>query len=105
MQRSGARGSAQALDEFNSRGGRSDRLSVQSYGLCKLMQKPWVGALRERLANGRNDEAMAKWRATVGAFRDDPGFEEMVALGREYRASLDVKPKRKATKKRRGAPR
>ena len=27
------------------------------------------------------------WRRTFGMFKDDPGFDEMIRLGREYRES------------------
>lgn len=43
------------------------------------------------------------WRDDAGAFAKDPGFEEMVRLGREYRESL--RPGRlKQTKKSRTKP-
>ena len=29
------------------------------------------------------------WRSTFGLSKDDPGFEEMNRLGREYRAGTD----------------
>ena len=37
------------------------------------------------------------WRRTVGMFADDPGFEEVIRLGREWRAEAnrdepDVRP-------------
>lgn len=39
------------------------------------------------------------WKSWVGAFRDDPHYEEAMRLGRQYRESLRPKP-RKRTKKR-----
>ncbi len=33
------------------------------------------------------------WRDQVGRFKDDPGFEEILRLGKQYRESL--RPKRK----------
>jgi hypothetical protein len=44
--------------------------------------------------NGADDER-PWWERKAGTFEDDPGFEEMVRLGREYRESLRPKPKRK----------
>ena len=44
--------------------------------------------------NGPHDER-PWWESKAGTFKDDPGFEEMVRLGREYRESLRPKPKRK----------
>jgi hypothetical protein len=38
------------------------------------------------------------WRDDAGAFADDPGFEEMVRLGREYRESLRPGARKKAKK-------
>jgi len=39
------------------------------------------------LANGlaRKSRRRKDWRATVGLSKDDPGFEEMIRLGRKYR--------------------
>lgn len=34
------------------------------------------------------------WERCAGRFADDPGFEEMVRLGREYRESLRPKTSR-----------
>jgi DNA-binding SARP family transcriptional activator len=52
-------------------------------------------------ANGK--EARAKsvdWVDQIwGTFANDPGFDEMVELGRKYRESLRPKPSRKKTKK------
>lgn len=40
--------------------------------------------------NGQPNKADPKWvLAHAGRFADDPGFEEVVRLGREYRESLD----------------
>lgn len=59
-----------------------------------------ISALEERLE--RLDRAQTSvpskpwWRRTAGRFANDPMFEEIVRLGREYRESLDSpKPKRK----------
>ena len=41
-----------------------------------------VRTLKEKLANGPGDR---DWHSTVGMFADDPEFEEIVRLGREYR--------------------
>jgi len=59
-----------------------------------------VAELQDRIhANGNesvNSRGEAKWLIeTAGRFRDDPGFEEMVRLGREYRESLRPKPRKK----------
>ena len=35
------------------------------------------------------------WEHLVGAFADDPAFEEAMRLGREYRESLRPKPRAK----------
>lgn len=35
------------------------------------------------------------WEYVVGAFADDPAFEEAMRLGREYRESLHPKPTKK----------
>ena len=35
------------------------------------------------------------WEYVVGAFADDPAFEEAMRLGREYRESLRPKPRAK----------
>ena len=35
------------------------------------------------------------WERIAGSFKDDPEFDEIVRLGREYRESLRPKPKRK----------
>jgi hypothetical protein len=34
------------------------------------------------------------WLATAGRFADDPGFDEMIRLGGEYRESLRPRKKR-----------
>jgi hypothetical protein len=44
------------------------------------------------------NKADPKWVLShAGRFANDPGFEEVVRLGREYRESLDQKPKKKPT--------
>jgi hypothetical protein len=41
------------------------------------------------------NKADPKWvLAHAGRFADDSGFDEVVRLGREYRESLDAKPKK-----------
>lgn len=44
--------------------------------------------------NGAHDDR-PWWERTAGKFKDDPEFDEIVRLGREYRESLRPKPKRK----------
>lgn len=39
------------------------------------------------------------WEHIVGAFADDPAFEEAMRLGREYRESLRPKPRAKQAKR------
>ncbi len=39
------------------------------------------------------------WRAMVGAFLNDPYYEQAMKLGREYRESLRPKKKKKKKKK------
>jgi hypothetical protein len=54
--------------------------------------------LKERQTLNKADP---KWvLAHTGRFANDPGFEDVVRLGREYRESLDAKPKKKPTKNR-----
>ena len=43
----------------------------------------------------------AGWRSIVGAFANDPAFDEAMRLGREYRESK--RPKSRATRKRANA--
>lgn len=43
------------------------------------------------------------WDHIVGAFADDPAFEEAMRLGREYRASLRPKPRPKQAKRAKAA--
>jgi hypothetical protein len=43
------------------------------------------------------------WEELFGKYANDPAFEEAMRLGREYRKSLDRKPKRKPTRKRSNA--
>ena len=40
-------------------------------------------------------DAKPWWEHIVGAFADDPDFEEAMRLGREYRESLRPKPRSK----------
>ena len=40
-------------------------------------------------------DAKPWWEHIVGAFADDPAFEEAMRLGREYRESLRPKPRSK----------
>lgn len=42
------------------------------------------------------------WQQIVGAFADDPAFEEAMRLGREYRESL--RPKSRSKQSKRGQP-
>ena len=45
------------------------------------------------------NKADPKWvLAHAGRFANDPGFDEVVRLGKEYRESLDRKPKNKASR-------
>jgi hypothetical protein len=47
-------------------------------------------------SQGGQNKADPKWiLAHAGRFADDPGFDEVVRLGREYRESLGPKPKKK----------
>lgn len=39
------------------------------------------------------------WMTGTGSFANDPGFEEIVRLGREYRESLRPDPKKKVRKR------
>ena len=53
----------------------------------------------------RPNKADPKWvLAHAGRFANDPGFDEVVRLGREYRESLRPKPKRKPTTRKPKAP-
>jgi hypothetical protein len=36
-------------------------------------------------ARAENDQPKGNWRATFGMFADDPDFDEVLRLGREYR--------------------
>ena len=36
-------------------------------------------------ARAENDRPKGNWRATFGMFADDPEFDEILRLGREYR--------------------
>ena len=36
-------------------------------------------------AHAEHDRPKGDWRATFGMFADDPGFDEILQLGREYR--------------------
>jgi hypothetical protein len=53
-----------------------------------------VAELRARVSGGP-DPCRPWWRLDAGRFRDDPVFEEIVRLGREYRESLRPKPRKK----------
>lgn len=44
-------------------------------------------------------DAKPWWEHIVGAFADDPHFEEAMRLGREYRESLRPKPRSKQAKR------
>jgi hypothetical protein len=52
-----------------------------------------VSQLRRKL-EGVTPESKPWWNYVVGAFADDPDFEEAMRLGREYRESL--RPKQNA---------
>ncbi len=55
--------------------------------------------------SAKPNKADPKWvLAHAGRFADDPGFEEVVRLGREYRESLRPKPKKKTTPRKPKAP-
>ena len=67
---------------------------------------------RESIAH-REDEDPAKqrhwWRDDAGRFKDDPVFDEIVRLGREYRESLRPgsrtrRPRKKNVNKRNARP-
>jgi hypothetical protein len=50
-----------------------------------------VARLREKLDKGTGPPKDG-WQRIRGIFADDPDFEEIVRLGREYRESLRPKP-------------
>jgi hypothetical protein len=53
-----------------------------------------VAELHRRLNDG--PDARRPWRRLdAGRFHDDPAFEEIVRLGREYRESLRPAPRKK----------
>ena len=67
------------------------------------MAAPTLEALEERVAaledkikemeqqeTDKPTDAPRGWQRFVGAFQDDPGFEEAVRLGREWRESEPV---------------
>ncbi|GEM_PF-1712878 len=65
-----------------------------------------VAQLKQQLAqairsNGKEaGVASGDWVEKIyGSFADDPGFDEVVELGRKYRESLRPKPARKKTQK------
>lgn len=45
--------------------------------------------------NGAPDPTRPWWRLDAGRFKDDPVFEEIIRLGREYRESLRPKPRKR----------
>ena len=56
-----------------------------------------LAAVRNQLQARRDQERVAGrpwWEARAGAFADDPGFEEMVNLGRQWREAerTDAEP-------------
>jgi hypothetical protein len=58
----------------------------------------------EKKVGGNGEEQGPWWITEAGRFANDPGFEEMVRLGRKYRESLRPgakKKKKKAKPKRR----
>lgn len=52
------------------------------------------GNSRTKIRDGKS------WVANAGAFADDPGYTEMVRLGRQYRQSLKPKSGTRKTGKR-----
>ncbi len=46
-----------------------------------------VGELKELMTQSWAKPHRKAWLRTVGIFKDDPGFQEIVRLGREYRES------------------
>jgi hypothetical protein len=59
-----------------------------------------VAELKAQLANGKTEQRHW-WHEDAGRFANDPVFDEIVRLGKEYRDSLhpDYKKKKKAAKK------
>jgi len=49
----------------------------------KMVEKK-VAALAIGLTKGKS-RRKKDWRTTIGLSKDDPGFEEMIRLGRAYR--------------------
>lgn len=47
-----------------------------------------VSRLAQRVTEEPPPEATAWWKTIVGAFQDDPEFDEAMRLGRAYRESL-----------------
>lgn len=47
-----------------------------------------VARLKQRLEGEPRQAETPWWKKVVGAFKDDPEFEEAMRLGREYRESL-----------------
>lgn len=60
-----------------------------------------VGALKAQVKAGGNKTAARSWLDGAGAFKDDPLFDEIVRLGREYRESTKPRPKKEAAAGRR----
>jgi hypothetical protein len=63
-----------------------------------------VANLKATLAAAGHD-TRPWWEQIWGHFANDEAFEEAMRLGRKYRESLDRKPRRKAARKARKAPR
>jgi hypothetical protein len=58
-------------------------------------------ALLQAQVNRTNDPNRPWWQNVAGSFANDPVFEEIVRLGREYRESLRPGAKKKAKKSKR----
>ncbi len=61
-------------------------------GIAELQQRMErlereVGELKELIREPRTKRDPKSWMRTVGIFKDDPGFQEVIRLGREYRES------------------
>jgi hypothetical protein len=53
----------------------------------------------QRESQGVVPDGLPWWEQVVGAFADDPAFEEAMRLGREYRESQRPKPRTKRSKR------
>jgi hypothetical protein len=66
----------------------------------EALQKMFANTAR----NGKKKGDLNSWKATAGMFANDPWFEEVVRLGREYRESLRPGKKKTNGKKPMGKP-